>query len=258
MSLDQAIQKIKDAGYQGVEMAYISGVHNPVEIRNLVDQYDLKLIVAQVFAHGSNFESYSRDFDRYLTEIADLNPLYIISHTGRDYYSFEQNSKLVEQAQALGEKLSVEIIHETHRGRFLFHGPTSLPYLEKYPNLKLNADFSHWCVVSESLLENQEDCLDLAIARTEHIHARVGYDQGPQVNDPRAPEWKETFERHLSWWDRIIEHHKNVNRQYFNITPEFGPAPYLPSAPYTQEPLANQWELNLFMKDFLDKRYNQI
>jgi hypothetical protein len=24
--------------------------------------------------------------------------------------------------------------------------------------------------------------------------ARIGHDQGPQVNDPRAPEWKETVD----------------------------------------------------------------
>ncbi len=258
ITLEQALQRIKDAGYHGVEMAYISGTHNPEEIKDLIKQFDLQLIVAQVFANGDNFKSYSQDFDRYLNEIAELKPQYIISQTGRDYYSFEQNCTLIEQAQLMAQKLSIDIIHETHRGRFSFHGPTLIPYLQRYEDLRLNADFSHWCVVSESLLEDQEECLSMAIARADHIHARVGHSQSPQVNDPRAPEWRHALNRHLSWWDRIIEHHKGLNRPYLNITPEFGPEPYLPSAPYTKEPLANQWELNLYIKDLLDSRYNPI
>ena len=26
-----------------------------------------------------------------------------------------------------------------------------------------------------------------------HIHGRIGYDHGPQVNDPRAPEWQQVY-----------------------------------------------------------------
>jgi hypothetical protein len=31
------------------------------------------------------------------------------------------------------------------------------------------------------------------------------------------------------------------------ITPELGPAPYMPAAPFTLEPPGKQWECNLFM-----------
>ena len=35
--------------------------------------------------------------------------------------------------------------------------------------------------------------------------------------------------------------------QMMTITPEFGPAPYMPLAPFTQEPLGNQWQINANM-----------
>ncbi len=64
-------------------------------------------------------------------------------------------------------------------------------YIEKYPELKLTLDISHWCNVHESLLQDQQDTVNKALDRTEHIHARIGHQEGPQVNDPRAPEWDE-------------------------------------------------------------------
>ena len=36
-----------------------------------------------------------------------------------------------------------------------------------------------------------------------HTHCRVGYDHGPQVPDPRAPEWSPYMEGHERWWDAI-------------------------------------------------------
>jgi hypothetical protein len=89
-----------------------------------------------------------------------------------------------------------------------------------------------------------------------HLHARVGHEQGPQVNNPFAPEWQEHLAVFLAWWKEIINHRKNTSKELFTITPEFGPAPYMPAMPFTQEPLSNQWELNCTMKDYLINQLN--
>ncbi|GAB1483119.1 hypothetical protein MASR2M78_19350 [Treponema sp.] len=51
---------------------------------------------------------------------------------------------------------------------------------------------SRWCTVAESYLEDQKEAVDAALSRTDHIHARVGFPEGPQVGDPAAPEWEES------------------------------------------------------------------
>jgi hypothetical protein len=119
--------------------------------------------------------------------------------------------------------------------------------------LKITADLSHWCCVSESFLEDQEEFLHEALQRTEHIHARVGFSQSPQVNHPNAPENQYALGRHLSWWKTIVKLRKKEKRAYFPITTEFGPEPYMPTEPFTNKPLADQWEVNLFMKEYLKK-----
>jgi hypothetical protein len=35
------------------------------------------------------------------------------------------------------------------------------------------------------------EAIDAAIPHVHHVHCRVGFEQGPQVSDPFAPEWKQ-------------------------------------------------------------------
>ena len=148
----------------------------------------------------------------------------------------------------------MNIIHETHRNKFAFAAQVAKEFLEKIPELKITLDVSHWVCVAESYLEDQPEALRLAIERTEHIHARVGYPEGPQVPDPRIPAWQSALEIHLGWWDQIYKR-KQKEKQILTITPEFGPFPYMFHLPSTGEPISNQWEINAFMMNLLKKRY---
>jgi hypothetical protein len=132
-----------------------------------------------------------------------------------------------------------------------------MEYMEARPDLLLTADFSHWVCVTESMLENFTGPLGVAIGRARHVHARVGYEEGPQVPDPRAPEWEETTGRHLQWWDRIVEGRRGYGAAMLTFTTEFGPPPYMPREPFTQRPVADQFEINCYMKDLLRERYGE-
>jgi hypothetical protein len=133
-----------------------------------------------------------------------------------------------------------------------------LPYLERFPELELTADFSHWCTVSESMLEDQQAIIEQVIPHVEHIHARIGYEQGPQVADPSAPEWEGHRARFLCWWFKILSHQKKKGTPQFTICPEAGPAPYMPTVPFTGQPLADQWKVNAQMKDLLKQTFYQF
>jgi len=47
---------------------------------------------------------------------------------------------------------------------------------------------------------------------------------------------------------------KNGDRMVF-LT-EFGPPDYMPTMAYTQQPLADQWAINVHMMNLLRKRYS--
>ena len=104
------------------------------------------------------------------------------------------------------------------------------------------------------MLADQADAVNLALEHTDHIHSRVGHPEGPQVNDPRAPEWEEALQAHLGWWDQVVAMHQK-NGTTLTVTTEFGPATYMPTLPFSQMPVANQWDINVHMMHLLKKRY---
>ncbi|MGH2624922.1 MAG: hypothetical protein ACRDE7_14740 [Sphingobacterium sp.] len=175
-------------------------------------------------------------------------------HSGRDYFSYEQNTAFIEHTTKLSKESGIPIYHETHRSRMLFAAPVAKQYLEKNPDLRITLDISHWCNVSESLLQDQQQTVDLALHRTGHIHSRVGHPQGPQVNDPRAPEWETAVKTHFAWWDKVVQLKKRAGDTLTVLT-EFGPPDYMPVLPYTRRPVADQWAINVYMMKLFRERY---
>ena len=88
----------------------------------------------------------------------------------------------------------------------------------------------------------------------DHIHARVGFDEGPQVTDPRAPEWQHAVDHHMDWWQRIVDVRKANKEARTTFTSEFGPFPYLHRLPYTNQDIVDQWEINEWMMQELKQR----
>lgn len=255
-SWDRFCARVKKAGYQGVEAWLPGDLKERKEMMDALQKYGLSLGLLSG-GSGASFEQYRESFKRNLEEAAGIKPDYINCHTGKEYYSFEQNKQLIDIGQVVMEKQHVPVYHETHRGRFSFAAHLTKDYLAKIPALRLALDISHWCNVHESLLGDQQEAVALALARTEHIHARIGHPEGPQVNDPAAPEWKNTVDQHLAWWDEIVKQHKQNGAKVLTITTEFGPAGYLPTLPFTQQPVADQWSVNVYMLNLLKDRYKE-
>jgi hypothetical protein len=185
---------------------------------------------------------------------AQCQVVFINSHIGRDIFSFEENVSIFQRVTQLSQSNGIPILVETHRGRPTYSAIETRKYLEAVPELRLTADFSHWMVVHESGLEDQHVNVDLAITRSDYIHARVGYAEGPQIPDPRAPEWEHAIVTHLALWQQIIDRQKANGKESLYITPEFGPPAYMHTAPFTNQPVGDVWEQNVYMKDLLASR----
>lgn len=252
---DDAFRQIKAAGYDGVELGPRWCTPQQLQaLPALLAGHGLDLI-AQQYTWEASPEGHLQSLESQFRVNAGLQPLFINSHTGKDHYPFALNGRFIRRVEELSAETGVKVVHETHRGRFTCSTTATEPYLDAFPALRLCADFSHWVCVAESYLEDQEAVVAKAIRRTDHLHARVGFHQGPQVNDPRAPEWAEALRVHLAWWDRIVAHHRALGAASLTITPEFGPFPYMPALPYTRQPVTDLWEINLWMKDLLKERY---
>jgi hypothetical protein len=109
------------------------------------------------------------------------------------------------------------------------------------------SDISHWIVTCERLLNDPEDDLSAFIERVHHIQARVGYDQGPQVPHPAAPEYAKELAFHQQHWEAIWRSQQARGYQVTTLTPEFGADGYLHHLPFTNVPVADLWSLNIWM-----------
>ena len=195
------------------------------EVWELAQRRGLNIIPQHFDTTEADFGEHCERYAAWFEKFADLPVTKINAQTGKDFYTFEQNCALLGIADAFAERTGVAVLHETHRGRFSFAAHVTQQYLEARPNLRLTLDASHWVNVAESYLYDQPEALALATERTEHLHARVGHTQAPQVPDPRADEWRAALEVHLGWWDRLVERKRAAGDAELTIAPEFGPPP---------------------------------
>jgi hypothetical protein len=261
-SAEAFVEKVLAEKYEGIE------INMPAHTSTFTKQFiptmedllssnkDFVFILQQLTSpDNETVDSYIKKMENSLSDLAAFQPSFINSHTGKDYYSFDDNCRVIEACLNFSLKKNVRVLHETHRGRFSFHAASLLPYLKKFPEMELAGDFSHFCTVSESLLQDQEAIVQQIIPHVSHIHARIGHEQGPQVNDPAAPEWQNHFNWFASWWQEIIIKKEALGWNSFTITPEHGPFPYMPQAPYTKMPLSIQWDNNTYIKNILEKNW---
>ena len=248
--LEVFLERVKASGFEATEIYLGSLAESPAEIARLHSASGLRLI-GQILTQGKTYQDHIQSLESQFEFAAQCDVAFINSHTGRDIFTFEENIEIFERVVQLSQSSSIPILIETHRGRPTYSAIQTRKYLEALPELRLTADFSHWMVVHESGLEDQPNNLELAISRADYIHARVGYAEGPQIPDPRAPEWQHAVETHLRLWQRIIDQHEKNGKESLYITPEFGPPAYMHTAPFTNQPVGDVWEQNVYMRELL-------
>jgi sugar phosphate isomerase/epimerase len=255
-TMDEYCAKVKKEGYDAIEIWWPMEKNGQDEMFSSLKKYNLE-VGFLCGASQSNWKEHL-DYFKQMIDAAAKNtfqrPLYINCHSGRDYFNFEQNKTFIDHTIQLSKETGVLICHETHRSRILFAAPVARQFIEKIPELRITFDVSHWCNVHESLLQDQQETIDLTLSRVDHIHARIGHPEGPQVNDPRAPEWENALKAHFAWWDKVAQR-KKQNGERMTVLTEFGPPDYMPTLPYTRQPMSDQWAINVHMMKLLKARY---
>lgn len=248
--LEIFLQRVSASGFQATEIYLGSLNEPPAQVAQLHTAYRLRLI-GQILTEGQTYQDHIKSLESQFEFAEQCQVAFINSHAGRDIFSFEENVQVFQRVTQLSQSSGIPILIETHRGRPTYSAIETRKYLEAVPELRLCADFSHWMVVHESDLTDQRATVKLAVSRADYIHARVGYAEGPQIPDPRAPEWQHAVTTHLGLWQQIIDQHKRNGKENLYITPEFGPPAYMHTAPFTNQPVGDVWEQNVYMKDLL-------
>lgn len=255
-TLEEKAGRIAEAGYAAVE-AQPPGEGQAGLFTRLLRNHRLEFI-AMVITDGVSYDDHLNSLRAKIEEARALDPLKLTVHGGKDWWPFDVQKTFFAEALEVERRIGVEVNHETHRGRPMFTPRSTAALLREFPELRINADFSHFVNVCESLLEDQAEDLGLCIQRARHVHGRIGHEEGPQVNDPRAPEWGRQVAAHEAWWDEIVCARLKAGADHFTFNPEFGPPNYMPTLPHTGQPVADLWEVCLSVAKRFEKRYSEL
>jgi sugar phosphate isomerase/epimerase len=238
---DRVFPKIKELGYAGIE----SGLPYPdrvAEFGKLLKQHGFAY-VAMVFTGGATVDEHLKSLAEQVERAKGLDASFVNAHSGSDRWSADDAKRFYERALAFQREAGIRITHETHRGRVFYNPWITRDVLLALPEIELTCDYSHWVCVAERLIDGEIDILKLCADHAHHIHARVGYEDGPQVPDPRAPEYQRHVEAHERWWDLVWQSQERRGLPTTTLTPEFGPSSYLHTLPFTNVPVADLWEI---------------
>ncbi len=242
-------------GFQGLEGPVPETTEGRTALRAALDRYDL-LYIAEITTAGSYVPERRASVDDHLRSLAqrlawahELQPQFVSCIGGCDAWPFTASLRFFREAMALAERESLIISFETHRARSLYNPWITADFARAIPQLRFTFDFSHWCVVCERLLDTEIDTLVQLAPQAHHIHARVGYAQGPQVPHPAAPEYAAALHAHQRWWEILWAAMAQRGKQVITMTPEFGPDGYLQELPFARIPVADLGEINGWMAD---------
>ena len=230
-----------------------------------------------VYCGAYDVKSHEDDLQKQLEECKELLSLveaggFINIHAGVDAWSTKEAVEFLEVALKKIDDIvpNVQVTIETHRQRLFGNPFQTRDILSSMPatllsKLNLNADLSHWYCACERVFNPDEErdaiwwpeLISLLSERCRYIHARFGWAQGPQMADPSAKECDSERMLQLNVWKTLMQEQKKRNIDTF-VCPEYGPQPYLPVMPHSQEPVASLPEAVSYTKRVIEDLFESI
>jgi hypothetical protein len=238
--VENIVAELKELGYEGIECPIPQADKQKDFVKLLADN-GLRYI-GMAFTGGNGPKEHFDSMKSQVDTLLSMNAAQITIHSGQDAWSISDSMRFYALATDLEKTLSVRVGHETHRGRVFFNPWVTRDIIQHFPMLKLCIDLSHWVCVAERM-HGFDDVVELIAPRCVHLHSRVGYEEGPQVPDPSAPEYAGHLAAHEKWWITIAKTLKSYGAPELTITPEFGPPGYLHTLPHTNVPVADLWKV---------------
>ena len=275
-SYSEVLSYLVNAGYTGIEASLADLGRTPSErlaFSHKVHDAGLKLIVG-VYSSWCDYNDNTR-YDLHspplvqahrirneIIEATNLGATKINAHSGSDGWTEYESYCYFEQIENwrcnndLHLIPGVTLCHETHRGRPLGSPWVTDRLLQQLPELRITSDYSHWVISCEryfghqdhqSVDECEKEVLRRVANNVDHIHARVGTTQSPQIvdiRDNRSTSNITSIHAFTDYWIMIRNVMIAKGEMEMSVTPEYGPLPYTPCHPFTDDqPLSDVWDV---------------
>ncbi|GAA4489295.1 sugar phosphate isomerase/epimerase family protein [Gluconacetobacter asukensis] len=251
----QIIEEMRAATFDGIEARIPDNAQDATDKGRLLRQEGVPYIAIALTGggviprQGAPLADHLADLRAALDRAAIMQPRFVNVLGGNDRWGATQQADFINQADEIGRQVGLRCVFETHRSRILSSPWIALDVLNQCPDAQFTLDISHWIVTCERLLDDPLDDFSAFIDRVHHLQARVGYDQGPQVPHPGAPEYAAALAFHQHVWAQVWAAHARRGYAVTTLTPECGPDGYLHTLPFTNAPVADLWALNRWIAD---------
>ncbi|GGA54133.1 hypothetical protein GCM10011507_01690 [Edaphobacter acidisoli] len=163
---EDPLREICEAGYDGVQFI------EPLS-RKLVDgARALRLGVC-----GSGRVNEPGDSGRLAREAADAGLECLTLHVGWGIEDDDAAERLITAVLEASEKYSIPLYVETHRATIFQDMWRAVGFVRRFPELRLNGDFSHWYTGQEMVyggFEKKMEFIRPVLERVRFIHGRIG------------------------------------------------------------------------------------
>jgi sugar phosphate isomerase/epimerase len=168
------LKAIRDAGYDGVQFI------EPLE-RPLVDEARaLGLGVC-----GSGRVNVPEDAARLAAEARSAGLECLTLHVGWGMEDDAEGARLISAVLDAAAKYGVPLYPETHRATLLQDLWRAVQFVRRFPDLRLNGDFSHWYTGLEMVyggFEKKLAFIQPVLERVRFLHGRIGNPGSMQVD----------------------------------------------------------------------------
>lgn len=129
-------------------------------------------------------------------------------HVGWGLESDDETARLIEAVLEATERHAIPLHIETHRATIFQDVWRTVRFLQRYPQVTINGDFSHWYTGLEFVyggFERKFEFIEPVLRRVRFLHGRIGNPGSMQVKieEGEQPVYVAHF---LRMWTRAMEH----------------------------------------------------
>jgi hypothetical protein len=244
-SLREKLDRIGDAGFDGVEIAWSPVFPIGAEALEIVSEYPLEFSLVCFPTSVDHFKEIAEGF-------ADSHARFVNVQGNVRPYTFREAVPLILGWLDVAEDAGLTVYFETHRDRITTDLRTTLQLIDAIPAMDLVADLSHYVVGEEfswPIGESDESMIQRILARSQGFHGRVASREQVQIpiGFPQHRQWLDLF---LRWWKdgfRMWRDRAGPDDELVFVN-ELGPPWYAITGADGQE-LSDRWQEALFLKD---------
>jgi hypothetical protein len=243
-SIAEKIAKVVEGDFDGIEIAWIPPF-SPIEAVGRAQAAGVAFGLVCMPTSVDEFRSIVDTVRRL-----DPGPVYVDLQPNIKVFSVDDGVPYLRECLKISTGAGFRTLVETHRDRMTTDLRFTLQLLDALPEMRMNADLSHFVVGQEfawPVGEEDQALVRRVVERSDMFHGRVASNQ--QVQIPIAWEhhrpWLELF---LDWWEdgfRLWQERSDPGDDLVFVT-EIGPPPYAITGPDGRE-MSDRWDEALLL-----------